>query len=76
MKLKLMEMGYTEKQVLTFETMSAEQLVHIFDEASVVVHKVRDVNHKTNTFLDLIITRITIYFFCYSKKTKKTHPHC
>lgn len=39
MKLKLMEMGYTEKQVLMFETMSAEQLVHIFDEASTVVHK-------------------------------------
>lgn len=34
-----MEMGYTEKQVLSFETMSAEQLVHIFDEASTVVHK-------------------------------------
>ena len=53
MKLKLMEMGYTEKQVLGFETMSAEQLVHIFDEASTVVHKALKVARRDGTALVL-----------------------
>ena len=53
MKLKLMEMGYTEKQVLMFETMSAEQLVHIFDEANTVVHKALKVARRDGTALVL-----------------------
>ena len=53
MKLKLMEMGYTEKQTQTFEQMSAEQLVHVFDEATTVVHKALKVARRDGTALVL-----------------------
>eukprot|EP00227_Mantoniella_beaufortii_P014970 CAMPEP_0197591376 /NCGR_PEP_ID=MMETSP1326-20131121/13040_1 /TAXON_ID=1155430 /ORGANISM="Genus nov. species nov., Strain RCC2288" /LENGTH=647 /DNA_ID=CAMNT_0043156789 /DNA_START=57 /DNA_END=2000 /DNA_ORIENTATION=+ len=53
MKVKLLEMGYTEKQVLLFETMSVEQLVHVFDEASTVVRKALKVTRRDGTALVL-----------------------
>ena len=52
MKKRLVELGYTEKQVLNFETMSAEQLVHMFDEATTVVQKALKVRGASERVLE------------------------